>query len=146
MARTAQAPDRLADLPEICSVADILAVFPVSRATLYRMAEQGQLPSTAYVPNATKLYSFKKLFWPSREASKTLVLNWGWNPNQSSPHSQAAAEPHPPSGTLSHRRPLGRPHGSLGGSSFLLCQDGDTVARRWAMQPSAPAGGELGWV
>ena len=45
MARTAQAPDRLADLPEICSVADILAVFPVSRATLYRMAEQGQLPS-----------------------------------------------------------------------------------------------------
>jgi len=41
MARTAQAPDRLADLPEICSVADILAVFPVSRATLYRMAEQG---------------------------------------------------------------------------------------------------------
>ena len=45
MARTAQAPERLADLPEICSVADILAVFPVSRATLYRMAEQGKLPS-----------------------------------------------------------------------------------------------------
>ena len=32
-------------LPEICSVSDILTVFPISRATIYRMAAQGRLPS-----------------------------------------------------------------------------------------------------
>ena len=32
-------------LPEICGVADVLAAFPVSRATIYRMAAQGRLPS-----------------------------------------------------------------------------------------------------
>lgn len=32
-------------LPEICSVADVLTVFPISRATIYRMAAQGRLPS-----------------------------------------------------------------------------------------------------
>ena len=32
-------------LPEICSVADVAAVLPVSKATIYRMAPQGRLPS-----------------------------------------------------------------------------------------------------
>jgi len=31
-------------LPEICCAADVLAVLPVSRATLYRTAAQGTIP------------------------------------------------------------------------------------------------------
>ena len=45
METAAQAPARLEELPDICSVADVLTVFPVSRATLYRMADQGRLPT-----------------------------------------------------------------------------------------------------
>ena len=37
--------EALESLPEICSVADVLTVLPVSRATIYRMAAQGRLPS-----------------------------------------------------------------------------------------------------
>lgn len=32
-------------LPEFCTPDDLLLVFPVSRATLYRMAEQKRIPS-----------------------------------------------------------------------------------------------------
>lgn len=74
MARTAQAPDRLADLPEICSVADILAVFSVSRATLYRMAEQGQLPS--FRVGRRVLISREHLIdWMDRELADHIGLN-----------------------------------------------------------------------
>lgn len=45
MAKTAQAPARFEELPELCSVTSLLSVFPVSRATLYRMADQGRLPA-----------------------------------------------------------------------------------------------------
>ena len=37
--------EALESLPEICSVSDVLTVFPISRATIYRMAAQGRLPS-----------------------------------------------------------------------------------------------------
>jgi len=36
--------NRLDSLPEFCTPADLSGVFPVSKATLYRMAEQGRLP------------------------------------------------------------------------------------------------------
>ncbi len=32
------------DLPELCSMADLEAVLPISRATAYRMAQQGVIP------------------------------------------------------------------------------------------------------
>lgn len=35
---------RLDNLPEFCTPADLSGVFPVSKATLYRMAEQRRLP------------------------------------------------------------------------------------------------------
>ena len=35
---------RLDDLPEFCTPADLAKVLPVSRATLYRMVEQGRIP------------------------------------------------------------------------------------------------------
>ena len=34
----------LDSLPEFCSPGDLSKVLPVSRATLYRMAEQGRIP------------------------------------------------------------------------------------------------------
>lgn len=36
--------EKLESLPEICCVADVLAVLPVSRATLYRAAARGAIP------------------------------------------------------------------------------------------------------
>lgn len=35
---------RLDDLPEFCTLADLANVFPISKATLYRLAEQRQIP------------------------------------------------------------------------------------------------------
>lgn len=32
------------DLPELCALADVEKVLPVSRATVYRMAQQGAIP------------------------------------------------------------------------------------------------------
>lgn len=32
------------DLPELCSMADLEEVLPISRATAYRMAQQGVIP------------------------------------------------------------------------------------------------------
>lgn len=43
--RTAlQTSQTLDSLPEFCSPGDLSKVLPVSRATLYRMAEQGRIP------------------------------------------------------------------------------------------------------
>ena len=43
--RTAlQTSQTLDSLPEFCSPSDLSKVLPVSRATLYRMAEQGRIP------------------------------------------------------------------------------------------------------
>ena len=36
--------EKLESLPDICRAADVLAVLPVSRATLYRAAAQGAIP------------------------------------------------------------------------------------------------------
>jgi len=36
--------EKLESLPDICRVADVLAVLPVSRATLYRAAARGTIP------------------------------------------------------------------------------------------------------
>ena len=36
--------EQLESLPEICRAADILAVLPISRATLYRAAARGAIP------------------------------------------------------------------------------------------------------
>ena len=32
------------DLPELCDMADVEAILPVSRATAYRMAQRGEIP------------------------------------------------------------------------------------------------------
>ena len=45
MKLNARAPALLEELPEICNVADVVSILPVSKATLYRMAEQGKIPS-----------------------------------------------------------------------------------------------------
>ena len=43
--RTAlQTTNTLDSLPEFCSPGDLSKVLPVSRATLYRMAEEGRIP------------------------------------------------------------------------------------------------------
>lgn len=34
----------LDDLPELCGIADLEGLLPVSRATLYRKAERGEIP------------------------------------------------------------------------------------------------------
>ena len=39
-----QTTDTLDSLPEFCSPGDLSKVLPVSRATLYRMADQGRIP------------------------------------------------------------------------------------------------------
>ena len=39
-----QNSNTLDSLPEFCSPGDLSKVLPVSRATLYRMAEQGRIP------------------------------------------------------------------------------------------------------
>ena len=39
-----QTTDTLDNLPEFCSPGDLSKVLPVSRATLYRMADQGRIP------------------------------------------------------------------------------------------------------
>lgn len=39
-----QTSQTLDSLPEFCSPGDLSKVLPVSRATLYRMAEQGRIP------------------------------------------------------------------------------------------------------
>ena len=36
--------ERLEDLPDFCSLADLSEILPVSRATAYRLAGQGRIP------------------------------------------------------------------------------------------------------
>lgn len=44
MRTAAESYQRLDSLPEFFTPADLTTVFPISRATLYRMAERGRLP------------------------------------------------------------------------------------------------------
>ena len=37
--------NRIDSLPEFCTLADLSLILPVSRATLYRMAEQKRIPA-----------------------------------------------------------------------------------------------------
>lgn len=94
--------------PSLCEAAEVLEPQSGDSCPALRMCRTPL--------NCTLL---KNYFGCPERLPRPQFSNWGWNPNQSSPHSQAAAEPHPPSGAPSHRRPLGRPHGSLGGSCFL---------------------------
>ena len=38
-------PKSISDLPEICSMGDVIEILPLSRSTAYRLAKQGTLPS-----------------------------------------------------------------------------------------------------
>ena len=44
MLNTLQKYRNLADLPDFCTLADLAVVLGISKATAYRMAEQGRIP------------------------------------------------------------------------------------------------------
>ena len=62
-------------LPEFCTLADLSLILPVSRATLYRMAEQKRIPSLrigrrVIIPRE----SFQK--WIEQECGMAGILRW----------------------------------------------------------------------
>lgn len=62
------------DLPELCSMADLEEVLPISRATAYRMAQQGIIPCL----RVGRRFIFSKEHlrqWIEQEMSRKAVQN-----------------------------------------------------------------------
>lgn len=62
------------DLPELCSMADLEEVLPISRATAYRMAQQGVIPCL----RVGRRFIFSKEHlrkWIEQEMSRKAVQN-----------------------------------------------------------------------